>query len=66
MAVFTLLLLVGVSAGRLHIAEAIGALLLGLMLAETTHNSRIIQMITPMRDLFGAMFFFSVIKYIFN
>lgn len=58
-AIFTMLLMAGVFTERLHVAEAIGALLLGLVLAETSHNSRIIQMITPMRDLFGAMFFFS-------
>lgn len=58
-AVFTLLLMAGVLAGRMHIAEAIGALLLGLVMAETTHNRRIVQMITPMRDLFGSVFFFS-------
>lgn len=58
-AIFTLLLLTGILAEKLHIAEAIGALLLGLIMAETTHNHRIIQIITPMRDLFGAMFFFS-------
>ncbi|HHV75653.1 MAG TPA: cation:proton antiporter [Thermoanaerobacterium sp.] len=58
-AVFTLLLLVAVGVERINLAEAIGALLLGLVLAETTHNKRIIQMITPMRDLFAAMFFFS-------
>lgn len=58
-AVFTLLLLTGVSVEKIHIAEAIGALLIGLILAETSHNKRIIQMITPMRDLFGSVFFFS-------
>lgn len=58
-AIFTLLLLIGILAETIHIAEAIGALLLGLIMAETTHNSRIVQMITPMRDLFGAVFFFS-------
>lgn len=59
LAIFTLLLLAGIMSEKIHIAEAIGALLLGLVLAETTHNNRIVQMITPMRDLFGAMFFFS-------
>lgn len=59
LAIFTLLLLTGIMAEKIHIAEAIGALLLGLVLAETSHNNRIVQMITPMRDLFGAMFFFS-------
>jgi Kef-type K+ transport system, predicted NAD-binding component len=41
------------------VAEAIGALLLGLILAETTHNKKAIQIITPLRDLFGSVFFFS-------
>ena len=59
LAVFTLLLMAAVLAERLHIAEAMGALLLGLVLAETAHSQRIVQMITPMRDLFGAVFFFS-------
>jgi len=58
-AIFTLLLLTGILVEKLHVAEAIGALLLGLIMAETTHSHRIIQMITPMRDLFGAMFFFA-------
>ncbi|MFZ5650421.1 MAG: cation:proton antiporter [Bacillota bacterium] len=58
-AVFTLLLATGILAEKIHVAEAIGALLLGLVLAETSHSHRIVQMITPMRDLFGAMFFFS-------
>lgn len=58
-AVFTMLLATGILAEKIHVAEAIGALLLGLVLAETSHSHRIVQMITPMRDLFGAMFFFS-------
>ncbi len=43
---------------RLHVAEAIGALLLGLVLAETEHGERIEQVVVPFRDFFGAMFFF--------
>jgi CPA2 family monovalent cation:H+ antiporter-2 len=43
----------------IHVAEAIGALLLGLVLAETEHGERIEQMIVPFRDFFGAVFFFS-------
>lgn len=58
-AIFTLLLLAGVLVERIHIAEAIGALLFGLVMAETSHSRRIVQVITPMRDLFGAVFFFS-------
>ena len=43
----------------LHVAEAIGALLLGLVLAETEHKHRIEHLLIPMRDFFGAIFFFS-------
>lgn len=57
--IFTLLLLTAVLVETIHIAEAIGALLLGLVLAETIHSKRVIQFISPMRDLFGAVFFFS-------
>ncbi|HKP85898.1 MAG TPA: cation:proton antiporter [Blastocatellia bacterium] len=42
----------------IHVAEAIGALLLGLILAETEHGQRIEQLIVPFRDFFGALFFF--------
>lgn len=42
----------------IHVAEAIGALLLGLVLAETEHGERIGHMIIPFRDFFGALFFF--------
>lgn len=42
-----------------HVAEAIGALLFGLILAETNHGERIEKLIIPFRDFFGAIFFFS-------
>ncbi|MFD0868932.1 cation:proton antiporter [Paenibacillus residui] len=42
-----------------HVAEAIGALMVGLVLAESVHVKRIEQLILPFRDFFGAMFFFS-------
>jgi len=42
----------------LHVAEAIGALLLGLILAETDHGQKIENMVIPFRDFFGALFFF--------
>ncbi|KJS18323.1 MAG: potassium transporter [Peptococcaceae bacterium BRH_c4b] len=58
-AVFTLLLFTAIGVEKINVAEAIGALLLGLILAETTHNKKAIQIITPMRDLFGSVFFFS-------
>ncbi len=43
----------------IHVAEAIGALLFGLIMAETVHGERIEHMIIPFRDFFGALFFFS-------
>ncbi|AFV01832.1 sodium-hydrogen exchanger [Dehalobacter sp. UNSWDHB] len=43
----------------LNIAQAIGAMLLGLVLAETEHRERIEHIIVPFRDFFGALFFFS-------
>ncbi|MCG8401416.1 MAG: cation:proton antiporter [Firmicutes bacterium] len=57
--IFTLLLLTAVLVETIHIEEVIGALLLGMVIAETIHSKRVIQYITPMRDLFGAVFFFS-------
>ncbi|NMO96814.1 cation:proton antiporter [Paenibacillus lemnae] len=53
-----LFLLAGFSE-TIHVAEAIGALLLGLVLAETEHAKRIEHLILPFRDFFGAIFFFS-------
>ncbi|MET3728343.1 CPA2 family monovalent cation:H+ antiporter-2 [Fictibacillus halophilus] len=43
----------------IHVAEAIGALLLGLVFSETEHSERIEKMVIPFRDFFGAIFFFS-------
>lgn len=42
----------------IHVAEAIGALLVGLVLAETEHSERIEHIVVPFRDFFGAVFFF--------
>ncbi len=52
------LLLIAGAGETIHVAEAIGALLLGLVLAETEHRQRIEHMIVPFRDFFGALFFF--------
>jgi monovalent cation:H+ antiporter-2, CPA2 family len=52
------LLVVAGIAEALHVAEAIGALLVGLVLAETEHQARIEHLIRPLRDVFGAVFFF--------
>jgi len=56
---FSILLLVAGFSETLHIAEAIGALLIGLVLAETEHSERIEHLIVSFRDFFGALFFFS-------
>ncbi|MFD1955045.1 cation:proton antiporter [Paenibacillus thailandensis] len=57
--VFGFLFLVAGFSETIHVAEAIGALLVGLVLAETTHQKRIEHLILPFKDFFGAMFFFS-------
>jgi CPA2 family monovalent cation:H+ antiporter-2 len=43
----------------IHVAESIGALLLGLILGETEHVERMERLVVPFRDFFGAIFFFS-------
>lgn len=43
----------------IKVADAIGALLLGLVFSETEHRDRIIRLVVPFRDFFGAIFFFS-------
>ncbi len=57
--IFSILFLVAGFSETIHVAESIGALLVGLILAETEHVKRIEHMILPYRDFFGAMFFFS-------
>lgn len=54
----SLFLLAGIGE-TVHVAEGIGALLLGLILAETEHGERIAHLVVPFRDFFGALFFFS-------
>jgi K+:H+ antiporter subunit KhtU len=56
--VFASLFLLAGFGDTLKVAEAIGALLLGLVLAETEHSGRIEQLVVPFRDFFGALFFF--------
>ncbi|HZF39411.1 MAG TPA: cation:proton antiporter [Blastocatellia bacterium] len=58
LAVFACLFLLAGFGETIHVAEAIGALLLGLVLSETEHSERIERMIVPFRDFFGALFFF--------
>ncbi|GAA3410437.1 cation:proton antiporter [Paenibacillus hodogayensis] len=56
--VMTLLFLVAGFSETLHVAEAIGALMIGLVLGESKHVKRIEQQVMPFRDFFGAIFFF--------
>jgi CPA2 family monovalent cation:H+ antiporter-2 len=56
---FAFLLLTALLANAFYITEAAGALLLGLILAETLHAKRLVQIFTPVRDLFSGVFFFS-------
>jgi CPA2 family monovalent cation:H+ antiporter-2 len=57
--IFAGLFLVAGFSETIHVAEAIGALLIGLVLAETDHMKRIEKLILPFKDFFGAVFFFS-------
>ncbi len=57
--IFALLFLVAGFSETLHVAEAIGALMAGLVLADSKYIKRIEQMVQPYKDYFGAMFFFS-------
>lgn len=58
MAVFASLFLFAGLGETIHVAEAIGALLLGLILGETEHSDRLEKLVVPFRDFFGAIFFF--------
>jgi len=57
--VMGLLFLIAGFSETLHVAEAIGALLVGLIMAESVHAKKIEHLILPFRDFFGAIFFFS-------
>ncbi|WP_126427006.1 cation:proton antiporter [Brevibacillus marinus] len=57
--VFAALFFIAGFSEKLHVAEAIGALLFGLALSETEHSKRIEHLVVPFRDFFGAVFFFS-------
>lgn len=57
--IFATLFFVAGFSELIHVAEAIGALLLGLVFSETEHRDRIIRLVVPFRDFFGAIFFFS-------
>jgi CPA2 family monovalent cation:H+ antiporter-2 len=57
---FVVALLVGMSAAsaRLGLSEAIGALMAGVILSETSVRAEIEERFFSFRDLFGALFFF--------
>lgn len=57
--IFACLFLLAGFGETIHVAESIGALLLGLILGETEHSERMEQLVVPFRDFFGALFFFS-------
>lgn len=57
--IFALLFIVAGVSETIHVAEAIGALMAGLVLADSQYIKRIEQMVLPYKDFFGAMFFFS-------
>ena len=58
MVVFAALFVFAGVGETIHVAEAIGALLLGLILGETEHSGRLEKLVIPFRDFFGAIFFF--------
>ncbi|MBO4657556.1 MAG: cation:proton antiporter [Bacteroidales bacterium] len=47
-------------ATRSGFSSALGAFMMGSILAETIENEKIMKLITPIKDLFGAIFFVSV------
>ena len=56
--VFACLFLLAGLGETIHVAESIGALLLGLIFGETEHSERMEKLVVPFRDFFGAVFFF--------
>jgi len=56
--VFACLFLLAGLGETIHVAESIGALLLGLIFGETEHSERLERLVIPFRDFFGAVFFF--------
>lgn len=57
--IFALLFITAGFSESIHVAEAIGALMAGLVLADSKYIKRIEGMVLPYKDYFGAMFFFS-------
>lgn len=57
--IFSLLFIIAGFSETIHVAEAIGALMAGLVFADSRYLKKIEGVISPYRDFFGAMFFFS-------
>lgn len=57
--IFSLLFLIAGFSETIHVAEAIGALMAGLVFADSRYLKKIEAMVLPYKDFFGAMFFFS-------
>lgn len=57
--IFALLFIIAGFSETIHVAEAIGALMAGLVLADSKYIKKIEGMVLPYKDFFGAMFFFS-------
>lgn len=57
-AVVGALVLVSGIAEELGVSDAIAAIMVGIIIGETTLRDRVEQKILPLRDLFGAIFFF--------
>src|SRR5690606_34862454 len=57
--IFSLLFVIAGFSEAIHVAEAIGALMAGLVFADSKYLKKIESMVLPYKDFFGAMFFFS-------
>jgi monovalent cation:H+ antiporter-2, CPA2 family len=54
---FGLAILVGGAAEELGVSDAIGAFLIGVVLAGTQYRDRVVEITIPIRDVFAAFFF---------
>jgi CPA2 family monovalent cation:H+ antiporter-2 len=54
-----LAVLVAGIAEEVHVSDAIGAFMAGLVIAETTIAPRVRKLVLPLRDTFAALFFFT-------
>lgn len=57
--IFSSLFVIAGFSETIHVAEAIGALMAGLVFADSKYIKKIEAMVLPFKDFFGAMFFFS-------